>query len=244
MSEEVKSDNISASPTQDELDIKKKKLGPYNEIKEFNELYWGNKDKARQLKKRDEEFAEMKDLFFNLDERLDGLSPMPDAIDDPEAFKKRIREDAKRTVEREAKRTTQPNSANVSPPNVAPNRHTKEALNTMETVQRSLHPDDFDSVTKPVMDELQYNSVLVHKMFSSPDPAKAIYDYGKAIIDTDKQNTANRIAQGSVEGGSKSSELSGSTTKGYYCHGKLMTNAQVEGWKKSGLSMDKLTLKK
>jgi len=184
----------------------------------------------------------MKDLFFSLDERLDSITPIPDAVDDPEGFKLRIQEDAKRKVEREAKRTAPVKEVTSDKVNVAPNKHTKETLNTMEIVEKSLHTD-FDAVIGPVMVELQSNPVLVHRMYSSDNPAKAIYDYGKAIIDADKNDKANLIAQGQVESGDKSSEFSKVNSK-YSYNGKPMNEVQVASWLKLGLPIDKIVTKK
>lgn len=237
---ELNTDTSSASPIQDELDAKKKDLGAYDKIPKFNELWYQVKEGERQLKKRDKEMSDMKDLFFNLDERMDDIIPVPDPEVDPEGFKKHIADTATRKVAREAKRTAPSEEAKAG--GLSPIRHTKESLEQMEIIERRLHSEDFNDVVGPVMLELQTNNVLASRMYSSENPAKAIYDYGKAIKDDKISNDANLKARGKTESGDGGDELIKKNSGKYSYNGKIMNDNQLTAWKRAGLPMDKLIL--
>lgn len=246
---EQNTETSSASPTQDELDAKKEELGPYNKIDKFNEMYYEIKEGKRQLAKRDEaldkrnkETAEMKDLFFSLDERMDNLIPAPDPEVDPEGFKKYITDNATRKVQREARKTV-----TVEPTPKPKTEKTPEQvrIDLLEDVERELRRDakiSFDDVAQVAIKSMKNNPVLAETLYGKHNPVKAIYEHGMKLINADAEMKADLLARGSLEGGDGGNELPEKNSGKYSYNGKIMNDNQLTAWKRANLDMDKLTL--
>lgn len=248
---EDKSGTPPANPDTSDDEGAKKDLGNYSEIPRFQKLYWEKKEAERQLKERDESILELKTLLVGLDTRLDGLETAPDPTENPDAFKEYVTKQAERKVEREKLLKKEKAEPPRTEGNKAPylyDYHTKEDIEELERIERELRIDaeiPFETVAGVAFNKIHADPRLAARLYSDPNPVKAIYEYGERLIKNSKDSKDDLLSRGNLNSGGRSDELPNTKTKYVDPYtGKPMTDLQVEMWKRQGLSMEKITPKK
>uniref|UniRef100_A0A6M3XT95 Uncharacterized protein n=1 Tax=viral metagenome TaxID=1070528 RepID=A0A6M3XT95_9ZZZZ len=169
---------------------------PPPEHPRFKEIYGKMKTFERQLADKDADIEALREHNKKLDDSISGvkdkisIAERPDPLDNPKEYDKWMIEQAVRAIEKKAKPEPVPQTTG---------KPTEKILAQIEAMSDA--HDDYDEMAALAEEDWKNDPVLKREIFSSANPPKTAYNYGKKKAAGKKTERDKNIDKSYVEPG-------------------------------------------